>query len=69
MSDSVANEVQAPWRDFATHEVAPSLALALLQLHEARRVVLTKLSDANVRRFLGRGGQQFLEITHLERTA
>jgi hypothetical protein len=68
-SDSVAREIEVPWRTFAAHEVAPTVALALQQLHEGGTIALSKQSDANVRRFLGRGGQHFDELTHLERRA
>jgi hypothetical protein len=69
MSNAVASEVKSPWRTFAPHEVAPTVALALLQLHEGGAIALSKQSDADVRRFLGRGGLEFDELTHLERKA
>jgi hypothetical protein len=67
MSDAIASEIKVPWRTFAPHEVAPTVTLALLQLHEEGKLALSKQSDASVRRFLGRGGRQFDEFTHLER--
>jgi hypothetical protein len=69
MSDAIASEIQVSWRTFAPYEVGPTVALALLQLHEEGKIALSKQSDANVRRFLGRGGRQFDELTQLERKA
>src|SRR5207248_6956746 len=69
LSARVGAKVTSPWREFARHEVAPTTALGLMQLHEAGQLQLRRLSDAGVRVFLGRGGRPVDEFTHVERTA
>lgn len=67
LSARVAAKVKSPWREFGPHEVAPTTALALMQLHEAGQLQLRRLSDAGVRVFLGRGGKAMDEFTHVEK--
>lgn len=68
-SAQVLREIKTPWRTYESFEVAPTTGLGLLQLRESGDIRLTALSDANVLKFLGRGGRTVEEFTHVERVS
>jgi hypothetical protein len=65
-SKKVAASLVAPPLELADHEVAPTLSLALRQLHYERTIDLQELSDSKVRlQLLGRDRRPLEHVTHV----